>query len=86
MMRSFMKTPIDLKSLLCGLAIGVLAVFAIGAASSSSPVGKYQTTSAAGFALILDTSTGQAWGANLAAPVPGFQKVDTGFWDAKDGK
>jgi len=81
-----MKIQIDLKSALCGLVVGVLAMFAIGAADSSNPAGKYQVTTGSGFVVIIDTSTGQAWGANLAAPIPGFQKVDKGFWDSKEAK
>jgi hypothetical protein len=79
-----MKTQIDIKSALCGLVIGVLAMFAVGAEQqSSNPAGRYQTASGSGFITIIDTTTGQAWCANLAAPIPGFQQVDAGFWDSK---
>ncbi len=70
---------IDLKSALCGLALGVLAVLAIGAAEPSSPVGKYEVAGGAGSFVIVDTATGQAWGATLGSlggPQPGF-------WDKK---
>jgi hypothetical protein len=62
-----MKTQIDIKSLLCGAAIGVLAVFTLGAGTSSSPVGKYQVTGVSNGtggwgAVIVDTQSGEAWG------------------------
>ena len=79
-----MKTQIDLKSLLCGLTIGVLAMFAIGATEPSNPVGRYQVSTAAGFVAIVDSQTGQAWGANLASP--GFTGVHNGFWEKKGDK
>ena len=37
-----MNPQIDIKSVLYGVAIGVLGVFAIGAATSSNEIGKYQ--------------------------------------------
>ena len=58
-----MNTKIDLKSALCGLAIGVLAMLAIGAGTGdASKHGRY--TCAAGgesILLIVDSETGQAW-------------------------
>jgi len=79
-----MTTKIDLKSALCGLALGVLAMLAIGATGPTNAIGKYQIATGAGFVTIVDTTTGQAWGANLSAPPPGFQGVPAGFWDKKD--
>jgi hypothetical protein len=78
-----MTTKIDLKSALCGLALGILAMLAIGASGSPNAVGKYQVATGAGFVTIIDTTTGQAWGANLSAPPPGFQGIPGGFWDKK---
>ena len=74
-----MNTKIDLKSALCGLAIGVLGMLASGAAESSNRVGRYQIAGGAGTFAILDTATGQAWGANVAS----LQTVQGGFWDKK---
>ena len=78
-----MNTRIDLKSALCGLVVGVLAMLAMGATESLTPVGRYQVAAGAGFFTIVDTATGQAWGANLASPAPGYQGIGTGFWDRK---
>jgi hypothetical protein len=78
-----MKTQIDIKSVLCGVAIGVLAVFAIGAGTSSNPVGRFQITAAAApngsFFAVVDTQTGEVWGADS---VRGWQDKPK-FWDAK---
>jgi hypothetical protein len=58
-----MKIQIDLKSALCGLIIGVAAMFVMGAESSSSnPVGKYQLKIGPTCALILNTQSGEVWG------------------------
>ncbi|HVM50082.1 MAG TPA: hypothetical protein VMU04_18785 [Candidatus Acidoferrum sp.] len=78
-----MNTQIDLKSALVGLGVGVLIMLAVGAAGPATDVGRYQACTGAGFVTIIDTTTGQAWGANLSAPVPGFQGVPGGFWDKK---
>jgi hypothetical protein len=78
-----MNTKIDLKSALCGLAVGVLAMLAIGAATPSNAIGRYQVASGSGFVTIIDTTTGRAWGANLATPAPGFQTIQPGFWEPK---
>jgi hypothetical protein len=74
-----MNTKIDLKSALCGLAIGVLAMLVIAAAESSNPVGRYQVAGGAGSFTIVDTVTGQAWGASTAS----IQGAQAGFWDKK---
>lgn len=80
-----MNLKIDLKSALCGLAVGVVAVFAIGAADSpSSPVGKYQAAGGSGFFLIVDTTSGKAWFANVAAN--NLTRMDTGFFETKEPK
>jgi len=83
-----MKTQIDLKSAACGLVIGVLAMFALGADSSSSiQVGKYQIQAVpgengiAGFAIIIDTQTGESWGADMVHDWRN-NKADQ-FWGAK---
>jgi hypothetical protein len=77
-----MNAKIDLKSALCGVAIGVLAFLAIGAANSpTNPIGRYQASGGAGFFLIIDTTTGKVWGSNLSGA--NYNKTDAGFWDAK---
>ena len=77
-----MNLRIDLKSALCGLAVGVLAMFVIGAAdSSSNQVGRYQISVGQSSSIIVDTTTGKAWGWQ---PVETRQyKIDGNFWDAK---
>ena len=80
-----MKTQIDIKSVLCGVAIGVLAIFAIGAGTSSNPVGKYQVTgfgngTGGWLAVMVDTQTGESWGYDFSRG--GVSKSEK-FWDAK---
>ena len=78
-----MKTQIDIKSVLCGVAIGVLAVFTIGAGISSNPVGKYQVAvggaGVGAIAVMVDTQTGQAWGIDTQRT----WKESGNFFDAK---
>jgi hypothetical protein len=64
-----MKTPFHLKSVLCGLTVGVCAVLLLGAGEGRPPtVGRYQSASGFGFLMTVDTATGQAWLANVATP------------------
>ncbi len=77
-----MNTKIDLKSALCGLAVGVLGMLAIGAAESPNSIGRYQVAGGAGSFTIVDTVTGQAWGANTAS----LQGPQSGFWDKKSDR
>jgi hypothetical protein len=76
-----MKIQIDLKSALAGLALGITALFAVGAGTSSNPAGKFQAvTCIGGYALILDTQTGQAW----AVPSNGqLEHNSSAFWNIK---
>ena len=74
-----MNTKIDLKSALCGLAVGVLAMLAIGAATSSNAIGRYQVSSSSGFVTIIDTTTGRAWGGNISM----LSSTQAGFWEPK---
>ena len=64
-----MKTQIEIKSILCGIVVGVLAVFVIGAGTSSNPIGKYQMQTLAtpngGFAFVVDTQTGEVWSSDV---------------------
>jgi hypothetical protein len=77
-----MKIQIDLKSAVCGLIIGVAAMFALGADSSSSnQVGRYQIATGQNSSVIVDTTTGKAW---AFQPLTTAQfKQDGSFWDAK---
>jgi hypothetical protein len=76
-----MKAQIDIKSVLCGVAIGVLAVFAIGAATSSNENGRYQVSTGQVTSVIVDTRTGQAWG--YGPQTTSQYKSDANFWDSK---
>ena len=76
-----MKTQIDLKSLLCGLAIGVLAMFAVGATTSTAP-GRFQIAGSPPIFLLVDTTTGKVWTSNFSAARP----ADDDFFAPKDGK
>jgi streptogramin lyase len=76
-----MKMTIDLKSALCGLVIGITAMFAIGAETSPNQVGRFQSSGGSGFFLIVDTTNGKAWFANVSAQ--NLTRIDTGFFDAK---
>jgi hypothetical protein len=58
-----MKIQIDLKSVALGLLVGVGAMFALGADSSSpNQIGRYQISAGQSSAFIVDTTTGQSWG------------------------
>ncbi len=77
-----MKTSIDIKSVLLGSFVGIAAMFVIGAGGTSSN-GRYQvvtgnSANGSGVAIMVDTQTGKAWGADI-------QKdwQSGGFWDAK---
>ena len=72
-----MKTQIDLKSALCGLAVGVLAMLAIGAETSPNGPGRYQAQLVStsypadrGYALVIDTQTGKVWTTTLTLNWP----------------
>jgi hypothetical protein len=83
-----MKIQIDLKSAVCGLIIGVAAMFVMGAEqSSSNQVGKYQVQAVPGenripgYAIIIDTRTGETWGMDAASDWHDY-KGDK-FWGTK---
>ncbi|MCW5552649.1 MAG: hypothetical protein KIS67_10895 [Verrucomicrobiae bacterium] len=77
-----MNSKIDFKSALGGLAVGVLAMLAIGATDgSSNRTGRFQTAGGAGFFITTDTVTGQSWFANVSAA--NMTHVDKGFFDKK---
>lgn len=67
-----MKMTIDPKSALVGLLAGVAAMLAIGAGTSSNETGRFQVSAGgAGFAVMVDTKTRQAWS---------FQPTSTALW------
>jgi hypothetical protein len=83
-----MKTHIDFKSALGGLAIGVLAMLAIGAGTGKFSnetyqyeTGRYQIAVGANVALIIDTQTGQVW-TKCWLSTSEFQ-TDKNFFDPK---
>jgi hypothetical protein len=76
-----MKIQIDLKSAVCGLMIGVAAMFAMGAGeSSSNQAGRYQVSTGAGISVMVDSKTGQAWVFNSG----GRPRNDGNFFDIKN--
>lgn len=62
-----MNTSIEPKSALIGLLLGILGAVAIGAATSPGQQARYQVAGAGNHAVILDTTTGQAWSTFLSA-------------------
>jgi hypothetical protein len=77
-----MKIQIDLKSAVCGLIIGVAAMFALGADSSSNQAGKYQVTVGANDVYVLDTQTGEVWAHEPTTDGEGGNRASK-FWDTK---
>ena len=81
-----MKIQIDLKSAVCGLAIGIAAMFVVGADSNSGEVGRYQishSTSGGGdFITLVDTKTGEVWAHPGGTEGMGQAKLHN-FWNAK---
>ena len=79
-----MKIQIDLKSAVCGLIIGIAAMFALGMDSGGSN-GRYQLSSGGGggqpCVVMVDTATGQAWG--FQPPSTASWRNDGNFFDAK---
>jgi hypothetical protein len=78
-----MKTLIDIKSALVGIVVGVLAVLAVGAGTSSNEVGRYQISSNPNFSVMVDTKTGQAWGSVCAPSTGSAIHSDSNFFEAK---
>jgi hypothetical protein len=80
-----MKIQIDLKSALCGLVIGIVAMFTIGAGISfPEAVGRYHlAANGAAFGLI-DTVTGKVWMIGNSTSIQLHNDGD--FFDPKQGK
>ncbi len=75
-----MKSKIDIKSALLGLALGAVATFAVAASTSSGAVGRYQIAGTANHGLVLDTVTGRVWSAFF---LPNEGKTDPGYFQPK---
>lgn len=75
-----MNTKIDLKSTLLGLALGVLGLLALGAASPSSQIGRYRLTGSTPYFLLVDTVTGKVWSGNFQQ---GLRNTDSDFFSHK---
>ena len=57
-----MKKNIEIKSVLIGVFIGIVAMLAMGASSSqTSAVDRYRLGAAGSHGLVIDTVTGQVW-------------------------
>ena len=76
---------IDLKSAVCGLAVGVLAMFAIGATEQSNGPGRYSVAIGSNHDLVIDTQTGRVWNLRLtnAGDIKG---TDADFYSPKIDK
>lgn len=81
-----MNSKTNFKSALCGLAVGVVAMLAIGATSETDkPVGRYQVAGAGtpSVFVMVDTMTGRAWMANGTA---NQLRSDADFFQPKQGQ
>lgn len=84
-----MKIQIDLKSAVCGLIVGVAAMFLMGADSSpSNEIGRYQISNGgigagANFYTVIDTKTGEVWATEAGTTGQSQAKHDN-FWNEKN--
>lgn len=78
-----MNTKIDIKSTLLGLALGVLAMVAIAAASSPGQIGRCQIGGTGNHGLVIDTATGQVWSGFFLSS---GGKTDAEFFQPKIGE
>jgi hypothetical protein len=76
---------IDLKSALCGLVIGVLAILAIGATNASNDLGRYRLVGTTSYAMIIDSQTGRVWNAKFLT-LNEFKATDGDFYSVKVDK
>ena len=77
---------LHLKSFGLGAALAATVFLAVAATQPSDHEGRYQVSVGSGLAIIIDTETGRAWGANTAIPAPNapvFQGIQPGFWEKK---
>lgn len=77
----------SIKDILLGVLLCAVIVLCVAAAESRSG-GRYQISTGQGYAFVIDTETGQVWGANVIG-VPGvggetaLRGAQPGFWDKK---
>ena len=77
----------SLRDILLGVLLCAVIVLCVAAAESRSS-GRYQISTANGYAFVIDTDTGQVWGANVGSPSlvgaePPLRGVQSGFWGEK---
>ena len=81
-----MKIQIDLKSAVGGLAVGIAAMFVIGADSSPNQIGRYRISNSSSgsgdFITLVDTKTGEIWAHAGGIEGMGTAKLQN-FWLAK---
>lgn len=65
---------------LLGLVVGILVALLVGAGTSSNEINRFRVSCGAGFAIMTDTKTGQAW---IYSSVGTGYKIDGNFFDAK---
>jgi hypothetical protein len=77
-----MNNKVDAKSILIGLLAGAVVTLAVGAGLPvNRQVGRYQVAGTGnGYAIILDTVTGQAWKAGFATDIV---SIDGDFFQPK---
>jgi len=82
---NIMNVKIDPKSALFGLAAGVLAMLALGAAPAPAPnqTGRYRLEGSTPYFMLVDTITGQVWTGNFQN---GLKPTDTDFFSPKGEK
>ena len=80
-----MNRKLEIKSAAIGLAIGVLVMLGIAAASGPGPgsVGRYQIAGTGNHGLIIDTATGQVWRGYFLSHEG---KTDGDFFSPKTGE
>jgi len=81
-----MKIQIDLKSAVCGLAVGIAIMLVVGADSYSKETGRYQISHAGdggnSFITVIDTKTGEVWSHGTGTDGMGNTKLQN-FWNPK---
>jgi hypothetical protein len=69
-----MNSKSNVKGMLAGLFVGVLATLVLGSSFPTSHIGRYQIAGSGAFFVMIDTATGQAWSGDFHAtinnPVP----------------
>ena len=74
-----MKDRIEIKSLVLGALLGVLALLALGAVAPQGPNGaRFRLIVAENQIFKIDTVTGQAWKTDVNRPDGAFMKANLG--------